>query len=203
MMNTNSYPNTFSNIVAAGALLCLVLTQTANAYVAILNKADHTELRIVPAPGKVTIDGALNDWDLSGAILMFMDAPSKQTHQLRGAMMYDRDYLYIGGRLKDPTPMNNQYHFGGQVNMSWNADALQVFLVANPDIRSDVRFGPLPSSMYTGGLQECSRARGSIHSRNNQRRSGLSAGATPNSHVRRRHKNHLPAAASREAVLSA
>ena len=44
-------------MLTAGALLCLALTQSVQAYVAIQNKADHTELRIVPAPGKVTIDG--------------------------------------------------------------------------------------------------------------------------------------------------
>jgi hypothetical protein len=47
--------------LAVGALLCVALAQAAHAYVAILNKADHTELRIVPAPGKVTIDGDLTD----------------------------------------------------------------------------------------------------------------------------------------------
>ena len=89
-------------------------------YAAVQNKADHTELRIVPALGKVTIDGDLKDWDLSGPILMFIDKASKETHQLRGAMMYDKEYLYVCGRLKDPTPMRNQYHFGGQVNMAWS-----------------------------------------------------------------------------------
>ena len=123
--------------LAASLLLCLTSEQTVQGYSAILNKADHTEVRIVPAPGKVTIDGDLKDWDLSGAILMFIDEASKETHQLRGAMMYDKEWLYVGGRLKDPTPMMNQYHFGGQVNAAWNADALQINLVANPNVRSD------------------------------------------------------------------
>ena len=120
------------------ALLAAVLAPAdVFGYAAIQNKADNTEIRIVPAPGKVTIDGDLKDWDRSGAILMFIDAASKETHQLLGAMMYDKEYLYVGGILKDPTPMRNQYHFGGQVNMAWNADALQIFLVANPAIRSN------------------------------------------------------------------
>ena len=123
--------------LAASLLLCLASERTVQGYSAILNKADHTEVRIVPAPGKVTIDGDLKDWDLSGAILMFIDEASKETHQLRGAMMYDKEFLYIGGRLKDPTPMMNQYHFGGQVNAAWNADALQINLVANPSVRSN------------------------------------------------------------------
>ena len=125
----------FHKMLTTGLLLCLASEQTAQAYSAILNKADHTEVRIVPAPGKVTIDGDLKDWDLSGGIPMFIDEASKETHQLRGAMMYDKEYLYVGGRLKDPTPMKNEYHFGGQVDSAWNADALQIFLIANPAIR--------------------------------------------------------------------
>ena len=38
--------------------------------------------------GKVVIDGNLSDWDLSGAIFMFIDEASKETHQIRAAMMY-------------------------------------------------------------------------------------------------------------------
>jgi len=127
----------FHAMLTAGVLLCLACPQTILGYAAILNKADHTEVRIVPAPGKVTIDGDLRDWDMSGAILIFIDEKSKDTHHLYGAMMYDKDYLYVGGRLKDPTPMMNQYHFGGQVKAAWNADALQINLLANPKVRSN------------------------------------------------------------------
>jgi hypothetical protein len=54
--------------------------------------------------------------------------------------MYDRDCLYVGGRLKDPTPMMNQYRFGGQVNAAWNADALQVGV--NNDVPTESRLHP-------------------------------------------------------------
>jgi hypothetical protein len=123
-------------MLTAGALACLALTQAVHAYVAILNKADNTAIRIVPAPGKVAVDGDLKDWDLSGSIFMFIDEASKDAYHVRGAMMYDKEYLYIGGRWRDPTPMMNQTAFGGAVNMAWNADAIQIFLVAHPDIRS-------------------------------------------------------------------
>ena len=124
-------------LLTCAALLAAILAPTkASAYTAIQNKADNTEIRIVPAPGKVTVDGNLKDWDLSGAIFMFMDEPSKEAYHVRAAMMYDKDYVYIGGRWKDPTPMVNHYAFGGEVNSAWNADAIQLRFVSNPEIRS-------------------------------------------------------------------
>ena len=125
----------------------LLLTATAPrvyAYAAIQNKADNTEIRIVPAPGPVTVDGDLKDWDLSGAILMFLDEASKDAYHVRAAMMYDKDYLYIGGVWKDPTPMMNMTHFGGDVQNAWNADAIQVRFLSDPSVKSGA------STMYGG-----------------------------------------------------
>jgi hypothetical protein len=116
----------------------LISGSVAHAYVALVNKADHREIHVVPTPGPVTIDGKLNDWDLSGANLMFPDESSRQAYSVNGAMMYDTNYLYISAHVKDPTPMINNYTFGGEVNMSWNADAIQIFLLSNPDIHSRV-----------------------------------------------------------------
>ena len=123
----------------------IALVAPAFGYVAIVNKTDHSEIHVVPTPhsagsgqaAKVTIDGKLDDWDLSGAVLMFMDESSKQVYSARGAMMYDKDYLYVGAHVKDPTPMVNNYSFGGEASMAWNADAVQIFLLSNPDLKSD------------------------------------------------------------------
>ena len=105
-------------------------------YSAVQNKADNTEVRIVPAPGKVTVDGDLKEWDLSGAIFMFIDETSRDAYHVRASMMYDKDYLYVGGQWADPTPMLNQYAFGGDVGSAWNADAIQMRFVSDPAIRS-------------------------------------------------------------------
>jgi hypothetical protein len=136
---------TWKRQLAAG-LGILLAAGAAQAYVALVNKADHTEIHVVPVPlatasgqaGQVMIDGKLDDWDLSGAILMFMDESSKEVYSVHGAMMYDKDYLYVSAHVKDPTPMINNFTFGGEVNMAWNADAIQVFLLSNPDIHSTV-----------------------------------------------------------------
>lgn len=123
-------------LLVAGAVL-----HEAMAYVAIVNKNDHQEMHVLPVPGKVTIDGDLKEWDLSGAILMFMDEGSKTIYSVRGALMYDKDFLYVGAQIKDPTPMVNNYTFGGEYNMSWNADAVQM------------RFLSFPGSQATASIQ--------------------------------------------------
>ena len=116
--------------------LCVLAAVILSAYAAVQNKSDNTEIRIVPTPGPVRIDGDLKDWDLTGGIFMFIDEASKQTHQVRASMMYDAEYVYIGGRWKDPTPMTNMTGFGGDVGAAWNADAIQIRFVADPQIRS-------------------------------------------------------------------
>ena len=107
-----------TRLVACLLAALLLPAAVAEAYVAIVAKPDHSRIHVVPAPGTVTIDGDLGDWDLSGSILMFMDEASKETYSVRGAMMFDKDFLYIGARVKDPTPMVNNYAFGGQTNMA-------------------------------------------------------------------------------------
>ena len=121
----------------AAALAALCTPAIVYAYAAIQNKADNTEIRIVPAPGKVTVDGDLKDWDLSGAIFMFIDEASKDAYHVRAAMMYDKDYVYVGGVWKDPNPMMNMTHFGGDVQNAWNADAIQMRFLSDPAVKSN------------------------------------------------------------------
>ena len=88
--------------LAAVLVLGAVAARPAFPYGAVQNKADNTEIRIVPAPGKVVIDGRLDDWDRSGEIFMFVDEGSRDTLSLTAAMMYDRDALYIDGQWIKP-----------------------------------------------------------------------------------------------------
>ncbi len=133
-----------SIVIPTGVWGLLVCVWSAWGYVAIVNKTDNTQIHIVPAPGKVTIDADLSDWDLSGAIVMFLDESSRNSYAVRGAMMYDRENLYVAAQVKDPTPLINQYAFGGRVDMSWNADAIQLRVLSYPNVRSS-------ASLQSGG----------------------------------------------------
>lgn len=102
----------------------------------ISQKFDHQDIHILPAPGAMVIDGDLQDWDMSGAITLSLDEASKKTMSVRAMMMYGADALYIAGIMRDPTPMVNNYSFTDEVWSSWNADAVQVRLTANPELKS-------------------------------------------------------------------
>jgi hypothetical protein len=57
-------------------IACLVAPAIASPCLANDNgRGRHKQLYAVPAPGKVTIDGKLDDWDLSGQIEMFVIRP--------------------------------------------------------------------------------------------------------------------------------
>ncbi len=63
----------------------------------------------VPAPGKVTIDADLSDWDLSGITENFADIEQKDVMGAKTAAMWDEDNLYLAIEFRDPYPLNNQF----------------------------------------------------------------------------------------------
>ncbi|MBM4039269.1 MAG: hypothetical protein FJ290_12215 [Planctomycetes bacterium] len=124
--------------------LAMAMATVASAYVAIVNRTDYQEMHIVPAPGKVVIDGDLKDWDLSGAITLYLDEASRSVMNIQGAYMYDGEAFYVGGHVKDPTPMVNAHDFASDMSLVWDADAVQLRLISNPAVKSK-------SSLQTGG----------------------------------------------------
>jgi hypothetical protein len=71
------------------------------------NNSIFDTVHIVPAPGKVTIDGDLSDWDLSGRFRTACEPPYRDAYYLEGAMMYDEQFLYVGAHVGDPHPMRS------------------------------------------------------------------------------------------------
>jgi hypothetical protein len=126
--------------------LSLALATAANAYLATVNKSDYQEMHIVPAPGKVVIDGDLKDWDLSGSVDLFFDEASRATMNVQGAYMYDAEALYVGGRVKDPTPMLNAHDFASELNTVWDADCVQLYMIADPAVKSGVSIADFTGS---------------------------------------------------------
>ena len=86
----------------------------------------------MPATGQVTIDGKLDDWDLSGQILCCYDlARLEKSHSVRAAAMYDSQNLYLAFHFKDATPMINHIDPQGDPPGGWKADGVQVRIKAD------------------------------------------------------------------------
>ncbi len=97
----------------------------------------------VPAPAKVTIDGNLNDWDLSGQILTFVQSETADMQSARFAVMFDSKNLYLSAVVRDTTPMMNRHDPAAEGDKGWNGDACQFRISVNPTLPY-----PLPFSTY-------------------------------------------------------
>ena len=94
----------------------------------------HKQLYAVPAPGKVVIDGKLDDWDLSGQIEMFVIQATRGTMNAKFAVMYDADAFYIGADVNDPSPMMNMRDPRTDPGRGWDADSCQFRLTTDPKV---------------------------------------------------------------------
>ena len=100
--------------------------------------ARNKSISIVPAPGKVVIDGKLDDWDLSGEILTYSFPETAEKYNVRTALMYDRDALYFSARVRDDSPLMN--FIDGKIDKSqgWKNDAVQFRLRTSPTTAVDL-----------------------------------------------------------------
>ncbi|NOY81841.1 MAG: hypothetical protein GXP31_12670 [Kiritimatiellaeota bacterium] len=97
-------------------------------------QTNNAELRAVPAPGKGVVDGRLDDWDLSGEILICYDLESLlDTHSVHAAAMYDAGGLYLSFRFRDRTPMVNHVDPVQQPGSGWRSDCVQLRVWTDPD----------------------------------------------------------------------
>lgn len=104
--------------------LVLAVWSLCIAYSAQGTETENLDIRALPVPGKMTIDGDSKDWDLSGGILACGDAETQRDRfSVWLHLMYDADQLYILARWKDETPMNNPGSSKG--DMGFAGDCLQ------------------------------------------------------------------------------
>ncbi len=96
---------------------------------------------VVPAPGKVAVDGDLKDWDLSGEILTYVVEASMDYQSARTAFMYDREALYVSSRVADPTPLLNQADPAVNPDFGWDGDAFQFRLALDPNLGYPLKIG--------------------------------------------------------------
>lgn len=110
-------------LAAAFTAACLLFT-TAHAI-----QTDNHGLHAVPVPDadQLKIDGDLQDWDLSGAMLITYDLESLlNVYSAKVSAMYDADNLYIAIQWTDSTPMGNAHDPRYQANHGWAGDAVQL-----------------------------------------------------------------------------
>ena len=94
-------------------------------------ETEHIGMSVVPAPGKVVVDGKTGDWDLAGGVFACGDAEN-----LRDQLacwfhgMYDKDNLYLLARWVDQTPLNNPGTSKGDYGFA--GDCLQVRIITAP-----------------------------------------------------------------------
>jgi len=89
-------------------------------------QSQNEGMLVLPAPGKVTLDGDLTDWDFSGRIWVFADKDVRQRYSVEVAAMRDDSALYLAAKWKDPTPMYNTIDPDFNVEDGWKSDSWQM-----------------------------------------------------------------------------
>ncbi len=95
-------------------------------------ETENLGIRVLPAPGKVVVDGEIGDWDLSAGVFTCSDVEHQRaTMAIWFHAMYDSRNLYLLARWNDETPLNNpgqtmaDYGFAG--------DCLQFRIITHPE----------------------------------------------------------------------
>jgi len=88
--------------------------------------------KIVPAKGKVIVDGVLSEWDkTSGYGPCYLDEELKNTHSVIFYSMYDKDNLYLAAEVKDPDPMRNEGI--PEIGVFWHGDSITFRFCLSPE----------------------------------------------------------------------
>jgi len=96
-------------------------------------RALRAEVRVRRAAEPPALDGDTRAWDWSEAVTIRTPDQYADSCNARVAMLYDAEALYVAGAVADPYPMVNALPFDGDINRSWEADALQLHLRAVTD----------------------------------------------------------------------
>src|SRR5262245_62310042 len=99
----------------------------------------HSRLYAVPAPGPVTVDGDLKDWDRSGELETYVMAATREVQFGKIAMMYDKDALYIGGVFRKPYIIINRHSPEADGERGWDADSIQFRMTLDSSLGYPVR----------------------------------------------------------------
>jgi hypothetical protein len=112
-------------------LWVLVLACLANGS-AVLARENFSEVDVLPAPGRVAVDGDLKDWPAAALVETFYDLSLYPNFSMRIGFLHDDKALYIGARVVDATPMVNAIDPAVNPKEGWKGDCLQVRLISDP-----------------------------------------------------------------------
>jgi hypothetical protein len=87
-----------------------------------------SSLDVVAAPGPVTVDGDLSDWNLSCMFEARCAGPFAESYYVHGSMAYDKQYLYVAARVGDPMPMRNAIDPNTDPWSAWMGGSVQLRL---------------------------------------------------------------------------
>lgn len=94
-------------------------------------QSQNSGIPVVPAPGPVTVDGDLKEWDLSGRIESFGELRTRSEYSVQTAAMWDEENLYIALIWRDPTPLHNEIDPKYDPTDGWKGDAVQFRVVTD------------------------------------------------------------------------
>ncbi|MCX7048942.1 MAG: hypothetical protein NTX50_26080 [Candidatus Sumerlaeota bacterium] len=89
-------------------------------------QSQNEGMLVLPAPGKIAIDGDLSDWDWSGRIWCFADTSVRSRYSVEVAGLWDEEYLYLAAKWKDPMPLFNLIDPAFNPNEGWKEDSWQM-----------------------------------------------------------------------------
>ncbi len=112
--------------IAYAGMSAMILTGAYAAENMIGRQSQNEGLPVLPAPGRVTVDGNLQDWDVSGRIWCFADQSIRNRYSAEVAAMWDNEALYLGIQWRDPTPMYNTIDPAFNPNDGWKSDSVQI-----------------------------------------------------------------------------
>jgi hypothetical protein len=116
-------------VLYAVLMVALAITSEARAAhpASMIGRQSQNEgIKVLPAPGVVTIDGDLKDWDWTGRIWVFADSNVRNRYSVEAAAMWDNDAIYLAAKWKDPTPMFSMVNPAFNPQEGWKSDSWQL-----------------------------------------------------------------------------
>ena len=118
---------------AVGAAFAVALVFLTVCGVAIATETEHLGMQVLPAPGKVSVDGKYDDWDLTSGVFVCSDVENqREKFSVWVHMMWDAQNLYVLARWSDETPLNNPGSAKGDYGFA--GDCLQFRTIVPADL---------------------------------------------------------------------